>query len=360
MVEIPAKYVVRTYLREREKIIEALGSLTTNVLIPRWREMYASGPATSAMLASIGVDFAEVMPAHGAFLPVVEHIEGTRHIPFREKLSASAFFAEPVSIGQGFAPSENRPYLEKAMMLRTVQIELKRKKGYMGVGFSSISLTQHVLERVYERKELNYQDFEQELHEDITDLMRGLALAECANVYVASAVEGETYRFTAVPFKDGLMIVNNRLIFGDIGEGDFGWRVKLPSSEMETPFVNVRRLFKTVANDEYFSNSFTPTVVDCGVTYYNSITFNDQQADYYYAFQAAKEHVGHETLDEIARATYSPTLAHDRGKTMTPSDAFSKKIARLKVLLEAGWLKPKSRVALGYLLPYDHEIPRNI
>jgi hypothetical protein len=270
----------------------------------------------------------------------------------------SGFALEPVGLGQGWADSVANPYVENAALLRCNVADFRRKKGSFGSGISCVVLTQHLLERIYERTEVQRADLGPLIEGQMPDLLRALAVAEAASLWIEVMEEGRACRVTAVPFSNGLLIANERYLFGGHEDGGFGFRCEIPSGRMQEPFVNNGRVLGELNGGRYFNGSERPIVIICGVTYMNVTTLNDAEADYYYSFKAALDGCEQGALDALAFLEFGPTLPHEHPPKFMPNAKDETKFERLRGLLTSGWLKPKLSRPLCLLLPYDCQFPK--
>jgi hypothetical protein len=148
------------------------------------------------------------------------------------------------------------------------------------------------------------------------------------------------------------------MLFGTFSEGDFGFRVQIPSGRMETPFLNNDWVVDDLHNGTFLRGDNRPVATICGVTYFNVVTLNDQEADYYHSYRALLEDIGDELLGAFSYFQFAPTLAHQKHPDFDLRQRYGAKIERLKGLLDEGWLKPKVTSPICLLLPFDHEVPR--
>jgi hypothetical protein len=355
-VPLPARYAVRDYLRQQGQRMDALASDMTGVLLNRWRDIYLARGVTTETIKGLAQEYTAHMSDAGGFGFKGEHIPFKKVSPQRERVSVSSFMLEPIGLGQGWWGDGVAPYVENAALLRSARAQFGRKKAHVGVGMGCVALTQHLLERVYERDEVDKSQLGPLIEREVDDLLRALALAEVASLWIERLDEGAACRVTAVPFSNGLMVANERLLFGEYADGDFGFNIEIPTGRMHTPFVNDGKLIEDLGERRYLRGDARPIAVTCGVTYMNVLTLDQDESDYFYGLKALMEEVGFDSLSALAFFTYAPSLTHEHYPTFNLQERFQGKVARLRRLLNAGWLKAEAAHPICYLLPYDHSI----
>jgi hypothetical protein len=355
-VDLPARYAVRDYLKQQ---LNKYRTLTGDEFARRmvgWMLSYKKRPLSSDALLQIGEESLDVAKAAGAFGVTSKHDSGSSALPARARFSVSGFLLEPISLGQGWLSNDSANYTENVALLRTISGRFQRKKASFGVGMGCIVLTQHLLERVYERTEIRREELSSLIEAEFSDLIRALMLADAASLWIQRIEPGQVCRITAVPYSNGLMIANERMLFGDIEEGDFGFRWDIPGGEMQTPFVNPSRLLEDLGDGRFLQGNARPIRITCGVTYLDAFSLDREESDYFYGFRALMEEVGGDTLDALAQLTLAPLYAHQRADEYFLKDKFLPKTARLAALLSAGWLKTKPSQPVCVLLPYDADV----
>lgn len=359
-MNLPAKYAVRDYLRKQGQKAGKLSSDTTEILFSRFHDAYAKHRIDGEMLRAFAEDYRDYLGDAGGFSLRTSYTPPTRVSPHREHSAVKGYAVEPISLGQGWRGPGSKIYTENAALIRTHVGEFKKKKASLGTGFGGIALTQHVMERVYERTEVDWTALPSLIEDELTSLLRALAIAHIGDLWLEQISEGDGgYRFTAVPYSNGLMLANLRLLFGSYDEGDFGWRVQIPSGRIETPFLNNDWVFQDLRDGRFLRGDNRPVMTICGVTYFNVTTLDQQEADYFHSYRALLEDIGDALLDALSYFTFTPTLPHERHPEFDlRKGGFGPKIDRLKALLNEGWLKPKVSSPLCLLLPFDWEVPR--
>jgi hypothetical protein len=335
------RYAVRNYFREQNRAATKLYHDTASVFGPLWLHTYQSGKLTAAKLTQLAAEFTYRISEAGAFSIQQGHVAGSRSLPQREKRSVSGFFMEPMGLAQSFLPGEEK-FVEQAVMLRSCQAEFRLKKSSIGYGAGCLVLTQHLLERVYERTEIDHNRLAPLIHTELADLLHGLSLAEATGLWLLTEPDG--HRVTAVPYSHGLMLVNCRILFGDALNGGFGFRFSYPSGQEHTPFINPRNLLDHIGPGFPFQPDCRPILITCGVTYFNLTTLNDVQADYYHRFQVLKDAVGADILSALSLVHYSPQFPHEKLLALELNETGVRMVDKLRPLLHMGWLKaPQTR-----------------
>lgn len=355
---LPPRYTVRDYLKQQQKRLAALSEEETTSLLSRFREKYRRQRVTSESLRALAEEYAEYLRDIGGFSIATTYTEPTKLLPHREKAEVSGFVLEPISLGQGWVDGQTQIYAENAVLLRSHVAQFRRKKATIGEGPACVALTQHLLERVYERTEIERTDLRPLLERETGDLLRALALAERASLWINHVQEDGVCRITAVPYSNGLLIANERYLYGDEQSGGYGFRSEIPSGRMQHPFVNSGRIMTCVEDRPILVGEIRPLIFICGVTYFSAVTLSDDQADYYYSFRALLDEAPNDLLDALARAEFAPSLAHEVSPDLSIASEHVPRMSRLERLLNSGWLKPKATWPSCLLLPYNYEVPR--
>jgi hypothetical protein len=223
----------------------------------------------------------------------------------------------------------------------------------LGYGTGGLVLPQHLLERVYERTEVEPKHFGAHLHVEVQDLLHGLGLAESVGLWVEGKDdEGVGYRMTAVPFSNGLIIVNTRILFGRPEDSEFGFRLSIPSGQFHDSFINAGRLLDSVPATEAHP-ALQSILVAAGVTYFNVMTLSDAQADYYHSFQVLKNEFGDHLLACLATQYYAPRFPHEPNYVAELTHRGAKSVDRLRAMLKSGWLKRPRSLPVCCLMQSD-------
>ena len=356
-MEIPSKYVVRGYLRNSKEKLNNLASDINNGFSEELKELYEIGRLSSDSLINLSNKYRDYILQSGAFGIQMSYSPPTKLSPHRERSLVVGYAIEPVGLGQGWQSSGSLPYVENAALLRCHVAEFRRKKASVGVSFGGVALTQHVMERVYERNEVNRTDLPAQIEGEFYALLKAIAVAETCNLWV-DYIEGETTtRITAVPYSNGIMILDTRLAFGSYSSLEFGFRLKIPSGLVEAPYINNAYILDDLGDGKRLIGDNRPVFLLCGVTYLNSLTLTGMQSDYYHAYRALLAEIGDDVLAGLSHFRFSPTLVHERHPSFSLLEHYGHRIERLSRLLRAGWLKPKSSIPVCRLLPFDWQIP---
>jgi hypothetical protein len=358
-MSLPAKYAVRDYLKKQGQKQSRLSSDAMDVLLDRFVGAYAKRRIDGDMLRAFAEEYSGYLAEGGSFSLQTAYTPPSKVSPHREHSLVKGYAVEPISLGQGWRGPDSKVYAENAALIRCHVGEFRKKKASLGHGFGGVALTQHVMERVYERTEVDWTALPSLIESELTSLLQALAIADLCNLWLDHIDEVGGYRFTAVPYSNGLMLANLRLLLGSYSEGDFGWRVQIPSGKIETPFLNNDWVIEELPDGRFLRDDNRPVSIICGVTYFNLMTLSDQEADYFHAYRALMDDIGDGLLDALSYFRFTPTLAHQRHPDLDlRRGGFGPKIDRLKSLLSEGWLKPKVTTPLCLLLPFDHEVPR--
>jgi hypothetical protein len=340
---------VREYIRAQSRVIDALAEETTKAGRETWGRAYLASRISGCALEKLVTDFATLIADCGAFAITRQHIAPMKAMPGRDRWIVGSYFMEPIGLRQGFL-SGGPPFTEQAVLLRTCQGEFRPKRASLGIGTGCVVLTQHLLERVYERTEVDHSAFRGLVHGEIQDLLTGLALSEAAGLWLQHDGGEASHRLTAVPFSNGLVVMNTRILFANPSEGQLGFRVELPSGKKNVPYINRRHLLDV---EEFLPTpNVQPILITCGVTYFHATTLDSDELDYYYGFQALKEEIGDEFLCRMAFLEYAPRLPHEREYQACLSGSAATRVERLGKLLKLGWLKsPTAPSPICFLQP---------
>jgi hypothetical protein len=313
-----------------------------------WDEAYAKGRLSSQRIAELADELETVLHYSGAFAVHREHERGSKSLPHREKQSLIAYCMEPLTLGEGWFEDGAKHYAEQALFLRIIKATFGPKKAFLGVGACPLVLTQHMLERTYERTEVSHQAFAAHLHGQIDALVRAVALLDAGELWIADPQNW----ISAVPFANGLLILNKRLVFGRPEEGHLGFHLEVPRHRLQTPYINANLKVEKLSTEDFAA--FTP---NCSLTYYNLATLSDVESDYYYAFQALREHFGEEDLASLALLLFSPNLAHENWGAFGLTDRCEQRRQRVSALLRSGWLKTEKKQPIACMLPFGTQPP---
>lgn len=348
---LPSHHAINRYFREQDANIVDLFDRTDHAKMREWASRYRSKSRLSSEEMKEMADEHEAnLVAANAFNILRTHRPPAKAFPQRETFTVEASFMEPIALGQGWIEAGKRPYTENAIYLRQMRVQFKPRKAFFGFSASGLILTQHLLSRVYERTEIGHEAFAKLLHDHIDELITGLALAETGRLWVSNGCD----RVTAVPFADGLLLVNTRALFGNEDEGDFGFHMDIPSMRLQQPYINDLLRF-----DEDIiprTSDFAGTLALCGTTYFNGQTLSDIQSDYYYAFRALREEVGEEAVTALVYFYFGPNLAHEKWGEFVLKPHLEKRRDRVFSLLSEGWMKLDTP-PIACILPFDTKAP---
>lgn len=349
--QLPSIYAVRRYVRERQESVRTLTKLISGEHVQGLRDHYSAGKMAAIKLETIANEHEAIFHAAGCFGVKRGHLRGSKAMPQRERHSVAGFFLTPIALGQGGAASGLKPYTENVLMLQVVQTYFAPKKAFIGIGASTLFLTQHTLERVYERTQIDHEQLTGLIHSEVESLLGNLSLADTANLWV---LHGNN-RLTAVPYANGLLILNTRIVFGNADEGEFGFRIEIPKGRLQTPYMNNGMRLDDLA--ESSSGDFTPAATVCSLTYLSLEMLGEAQSDYYYAFQALKDSISTDVISALAQVTFAPNMDHERWGGMDLSHEFDRLRARAQTLINKGWLKSDKIQPVGCILPFDTKPP---
>ncbi|EDL48250.1 hypothetical protein [Erythrobacter sp. SD-21] len=343
--QLPAHHAINRYFREQRENSDHLMDSLCEEPYRTWKAAYQKPRLSSDQVKQLGDSFDATLKASRAFEITRTAKKGTKGLPNREYERVTGFYMEPVTFGEGIHEEGLRPYVENALLLRVARAEFRRKRGFLGIGFSGIALTQHMLSRVYERTGVDHAELGSLINTHVADLMAKLGMAEALGLWTGNAGG----RATAIPFANGLLLVNTRLLLGKIRDGDFGFYTRFPKPKSQAPFVNQSLLID--CDKKWREADLQPAITLCGMTYLNLSTLNRDQFDFYFQFEALKADVGQPALAALANHYFSPSLAHERVDTITFSDEQYPKRAKALALLQSGWLtadKPSFAALLSF------------
>lgn len=335
------------YFREQAANMEVLIENTSEEKLAFWRERYSHKKLRPEEIRSLADEHEAVLGAAKSFSVSRGYTKGSKAMPSREKHTLVGYFMEPVRFGHGWPNEEHESYTEEGLYLRMNKAEFGPKKVIVGIGAGGMALTKHMLERVYERTEVDHNAFADLLHGHMDEMFKALALAEVANFWI----ERPKARVTAVPYAEGLLIVNTRVLFGKDSFGDFGFRMEFPRLKLTEPYINDHFLLPTESSTAL--SDMRPSQAYFGTTYFNLTTLNDAQMDYYYAFRGLLDDVGDEPAAALAYMTFAPQLPHEKWGSYSLQPQFELKQKRIQGMLQEGWLKPNETPPFAMMLPFQ-------
>lgn len=350
LITLPPHYAIRRYFREQDKKFQRLDDALGADNLQSWRQRYRKSPIRSDDLEELAKSFEDILIENGGFSVSRESIPQNKMFPHRESQNVSGFLLSPITLGEGWFEEGSKPYHENALLLRYAYAQFKIKKAVIALGACGFLFTQHALERVYERSESDQERFSGELHSEIFSAMKALALVNAGRLWVT----GEKSVLTAIPFLNGLMIINHRVcVRGDISP-EMGFRISLPGGTIQSPHINKSCLVddKVIKSDDQIHFFIMP----CATTYFNFTTLNEEQNDYLFLFKALLSEVGDDNLWALATINFAPDQVHERA----PSDfkllaRHEKRRAQLLSALNAGWLKADKSQPVAGILPFGFE-----
>lgn len=356
---LPPRYTVRDYLKNQGAKLAGLSEEHARGMLRKLAHRYQSRSLDGPALHQIGDDYLESIRLGGGFSLTSEYRSATSNAPYRERVLVSGYTLEPVGLGQGWADDTPHPYVENAALLRCYIGSFQRRKASLGSGISCVLLTQHLLERIYERTEVQRSDLANLIESEIPDFLRAMAFAESASMWIETVEGNQISRVTAVPFSNGLIIANERYLYANANEGQLGYRIEIPSGKMSEPFVNKGRLLSDGSVDSAIGLGGPITVV-CGVTYMNITTLDDDESDYYYTFKACLDCFDEGMLDAMAMLEFGPSKEHEKAVRNEVAGETVTRVVRLRNLLRSGWLKSRPSKPICFLLPYDCKLPSSL
>jgi hypothetical protein len=215
---------------------------------------------------------------------------------------------EPVGLAQ-VNRNEAKPYVEEAVLLKTCQSEFRRKRANFGFGTGALVLTQHLLERVYERTNSHHDNFTGLINSEFEDLLHGVALTIGAGLWIDGKDEHGKFRLGAVPYSQGLITLESRVIVANADNSELGFRLQLPSCETQMPFVNPTSVIEGIICN---STSLRGIEVSCGVTYLRSEQLRPEQRRFMDGYAALKLAIGSDTLGQLSTFYCAPRFPHER------------------------------------------------
>lgn len=346
---LPPHYAVRAYLRQQ-------GSNVSKLLADASRmgwdcaETYRCRIATTDKLEVASNRFKEEARSAGAFIIVETYIPPAKAFPQRERSSVSGFFMEPVGLRQ-VNRSNGTQYTEEAVLLRTIQSVFRRKRASFGFGTGSLIITRHLLERVYERTEVHHADFTALINAEFADLLHGVALAIAAGIWIDAEDECGKFRVGAVPYSNGLVKLEARVLLAEPARDELGFRITIPSLKEDKPFVNpVGVIQGTISSAPHLLGVEMP----CGVTYLNITQLPASETRYLYTFEALKAELGTDVLDRLTDAYCAPQFPQERPAPIPISDRADDLVQTTRALLNELSLHPSRSAGLCLLTPSEY------
>lgn len=352
---LPPQYAVRAYLRQQAKHASFLFSEGVRQLGADCAEAYYSGLATTQKMQAAAGRFGEVASSAGAFTIVRTYTPPSKAFPQRERSAVAAFFMEPVGLIQVNRTS-GLHYSEEAILLRTFQSEFRRKKANFGLGTGTLILTRHLLERVYERTEVHHEQFTALINSEFADLLRSVALARAAGIWIDGEDEGGTFRVGAVPYSNGLIRLEARVVLAQPKCGELGFRIEMPSFKDHRPFLNPASVIQGAISS---APDMMAIEVTCGVTYLSVTQLSPSEVRYYYSFKALRDELETSTLDRLANAYCAPQFPHERPMSVDVSDRAGKLVQSVRGLLDELSLHPSQSGGVCFLGPSEYVQPKS-
>lgn len=348
--DVPSRFIIRSYLRRQDANQRTLRNEVRDSLFDEWKEAYARGKLKDPTLEVLSSGFEEHLQKSGGFSVTRKAILPTRAAPFRHRHSVSAFLGAATTLGRNWWEAPEKASREPALMIDFCKMDFMPKKALFGLGFTGLVLTRHVLERIYERTEVSTEAFERLLHDHLGEFVRGVALAEAAGLWLTG--ERTFSRMTAVPYANGLMIVSNRILWGNVDDGEFGFRIAIPSGKMTSPFISRSTLIDSLEEGRYLPPAAQAGVLTCGITYLDLTSLRGEQQDYYYAFQALADSVGPEYLNACVYCYAAPQLSQEQALGVELPENVSRRIERARLLLTE-WLEAREYDPMCIALAYE-------
>jgi hypothetical protein len=347
---VPSRYIIRGYLRRQDANQRALRDDVRDTLFDEWKAAYCRGKLRDDALDRLSSGFEHHLRQSGGFSVYRSIVQPTRAAPFRHRHSVSAFLGAPMTLGRNWWHGPEKASREPALMIDFCRMDFAPKRALFGLGFTGLVLTRHLLERIYERTEVSADAFEQLLHDHLDEFITGASLAEAAGLWLAG--DSTFSRMTAVPYANGVMIVSNRILWGSSDDGEFGFRVAVPSGKMTSPFINRSSLITQLPDGRHLSSTAQIGVLTCGITYLDFASLRDEQLDYYYAFQALKEAIGQDYVAASIYCYIAPQLSQDHAVGVELPNSAAGRIARVRSLLST-WLETRDYDPMCLALPYE-------
>lgn len=344
-----SRYFVRDFLRQQNRTAGALKEAMGDRYFDEWKRSYNGPKLKSPALTVLAREFQEAMIGAGALEVASAVKQPSRSAPSRECHTVAGFVPMAVSLGRGWRQDSANTFKEACLLLELCRAEFTPKKVTFGVGYTGIGLTQHVLERIYERTEIDEASFTSLLHEHLFEYLAGVSLSEAGGLWQTS--ETGFSRITAVPYAHGLMIVDNRILFAEVDEGELGFRVQLPSAKQTQPYLSHSSRVDT-PEATFGTSRYQMAVLTCGRTYLDMQSLRDEQQDYFYAFEALRNGLDKATLLAMIYCYMGPQLAHESQLVIDVPDALKRKLERTKSLL-GEWLVPEEYSPECFLLPFE-------
>lgn len=311
--------------------------------IEDWKKNYTGQSRGKTRLSTLAGQFRELIEDNGAFALWQTERAAKRYLAYRRQVGVTSYFLKPVTVGN-ISEDATSHHCEDAVNLLTLSARFKKKDSFFGIGNTGLFLTRHALERTYERTEIPEGKFRDLIETDINDLIIGIAVSEAADLWIESDVN----RVSAVPFSNGLMLLNTRIVYCGADHPGLGWHNSLPSGKFQSPFVNTG-----IVLDHLCSDRLNAVVGTFTLTYLNTLDLRDDQLNYYYAFQQLKEALGEKVGHALAVMSFAPNLAHEDLGRYPLNDLYAEKVRKLNGLLRSGWLNADKPQFEAFIMHFD-------
>lgn len=346
LIDIPARFVIRDYLRAQRDSLGQFQSSTQEGMGQKWMTAYRK-PIRRARILELAGDFKDVCLKFGGFGFETRYEPPTRASPYREKGIVSGFFIKPMALGQNWLLSEAPSFTENAITVEFCKASFGSKRMSHGFGFTGIVLTQHVLERIYERTEVHRDHFENLIHSNLSEFIGGVSIAETVRLWNCN--DDERTRVSAIPYSNGLMILRSRLLIAERDEGQLGFQVLLPSGRLVVPYIAPSIYVPELLNT---TGKLQGALLTCGVTYLDLGMLRNEQQDYYYAFKALQSEMSEDFMKQAMAANFAPRAPHETSEMPTLDHGYQSKVDKLGRLLKS-FTKLETSDPVCCELPYD-------
>lgn len=348
---IPPRYAVRNYLRQQMKKMESLTAKDFFALRDRWATNYRGRPNDAAALSRMADEFVAFAKTVGGFGFEVEAPPTSKASPNRNRIRISCQLADPLSFRLGWDTDPSTAYAEPVILLRRFEAELRPKKAVISFSPNYVALTRHTLERIYERTEVEHDAFADLIHSGLNQLLDNFALSHAASLSVAHETSIAENHYRAIPYENGLLIMNSRIVFDPLDEGSLGFRLTIPDRKFTLPFINA--MHRLELGELGRERGIMGISVSSSLTYIDIQNLGGARADYYYAFMDFAERLEPSDRQFLRQKILAPEPPHIPGRKFLFKDELQSRIARVDKLLRLGWLTPANDSLLCSIEAYD-------
>lgn len=337
-VIVPAKYAVRQLFRD------IAGANNTKISDNEWlRESCLNAAAKRLILDRVEEDV-----RYGILSPSVADVRRYDYRRFGKpamKLVLGRLVADVLVEQDGLNWGEEH----KVLILRQEVIEARKDHLEQRSALTGLAVTQHALERLYEREDCCQSDILQRVRDDIGSAAGALAFATAAGISLRGRLT-DLGSSTVLPIGDGLMVVRNVLVATTKGTNHTTRMIACKNGFLSTA-IDVRRP-RLVNIPPVMGMEVQGHIVSMGLTYLSEDLLHIEQKAYAAMFKAEMEkydvqaiseqmnqvRMPHEKLPEVQQINVSNRLHYLLSQIMVPKQ----NSAPVYAIGWDGWADPRA------------------